>query len=188
MEKTFQMDNVDLKAIHDKIMSEIQSNGLEVHRDEWRDNGFKILVRRGEERGEVEVFNDWGSLRLITRDRLEWDLMNMIEPLMNQGPQSITQQSQNSVPQPPNIQPSPHPQFQQPMNYPKQDQQAYTQQPYQQPQQLPSVVQVPEHQQIVNILMQNNYQIEVNTTNGQTFFVRGRKGNYVIDIEGRPQP
>jgi hypothetical protein len=45
-----------------------------------------------------------------------------------------------------------------------------------------------EHQQLLNALMQSGYQIEVNTVNGQIFFIRGRKGNYVIDIEGRPQP
>jgi len=47
---------------------------------------------------------------------------------------------------------------------------------------------LPEYQQLLNALMQSGYQIEVNTTSGQMFFIRGRKGNYVIDIEGRPQP
>ena len=47
---------------------------------------------------------------------------------------------------------------------------------------------LPEYQQLLSALMQSGYQIEVNTTSNQMFFIRGRKGNYVIDIEGRPRP
>jgi hypothetical protein len=46
----------------------------------------------------------------------------------------------------------------------------------------------PEHQQFLGILTQNGYQIMVNNANQEYIFIRGRKGNFIIDIEGREQP
>ncbi|BCU69884.1 hypothetical protein [Stygiolobus caldivivus] len=210
MEKTFQMDNVDVYTIHDRLVGELQNNGFEIHRDEPRDNGFKIFVRRGEEHGEVELFNDWGTVRLITHGALEWELMNIAEPVVNQGtvapyqrpvqtPPQLTQQQSPPMQYPPTQQPpfpqqpyQPQQQIQRPPMPPQvqpppqvpQTLQPQVQQPYQPTPQGGS----PEHTQLVNVLVQSGYQIEVNTVNGQVFFIRGRKGNYVIDIEGRSQP
>lgn len=196
MEKTYQMDNVDVNSLHDKIVSELQNQGFEIHRDEPRDNGFKIFVRRGEEHGEVEVFNDWGTVRLITHGRLEWELMNIVEPLIQQPSQQTPTaytQPRPMMPQQPFTQPPmPQPPTQMPRPMTPPTQPSMPQQPFM-PQQptAPTAFQQPamqEHQQLLNALMQSGYQIEVNTVNGQIFFIRGRKGNYVIDIEGRPQP
>ncbi|BDC19118.1 hypothetical protein [Acidianus sp. HS-5] len=211
MEKTFQINNADINGIHDKLMNELQNRGFEIHRDEPRDNGFKVFVRRGEEHGEVEVFNDWDTVKLITHGELEWDLMNTVEPLINQEQVPSISKTPNmqssptvhmqqpSPPQTPPMQdtPSVPPQQQfprpSPMQYgipqPPTPQQSVQPSMYYPAPQLPtSQGGLPEHMQIVNILTQSGYQIEVNTVNGQIFFVRGRKGNYVIDIEGRPQP
>lgn len=111
MEKTFQMDNTDVNAIHDRLTGELQSNGFEVVRDEPRDNGFKVLVRRGEEHGEVEVFNDWGAVRLITHGRLEWELMNIAEPLFNQPGGPAPSQPSMQPPQAPQQFPRPMPPY-----------------------------------------------------------------------------
>lgn len=187
MEKSFQINNLDINSIHDKLVNELTNNGFEIYRDEPRDNGFKLFVRRGEEHGEVELFNDWGTVRLITHGRLEWDLMNIAEPI-------VTSTQGTIMPVQPQFQP-PRPSIQQPLTQqPIYPQQIYPQQQFQpsimQPTPQPNLMQgtLPEHQQLLNALLQNGYQIEVNTTNGQMFFIRGRKGNYVIDIEGRPQP
>ncbi|BCU69778.1 hypothetical protein [Stygiolobus caldivivus] len=218
MEKTFQIDNVDINAIHDKLVNELQNRGLEIHRDEPRDNGFKVFVRRDYAHGEVEVFNDWGTVRLITHGELEWDLMNIAEPLINQPPSMPESPPQlneaqgqtaevrpmpEAAPQPPVMRPpspsppmTPQPQFPHPVQsapqptapQPAMPQPATPQPPMYHPTPQPPQGGLPEHTQLVNVLTQSGYQIEVNTTNGQIFFVRGRKGNYVIDIEGRPQP
>ncbi len=192
MEKTFQINNLDVNFVHDKLVSELTNNGFEIHRDEPRDNGFKLFVKKGEEHGEVELFNDWGTVRLITHGRLEWELMNIAEPLItsSQGvtmsqqfvPQQPLGQPQFQPPRPPMLQGMPQPTPQQP-GYPQQVQRP-------QPTFQPNFMQgtLPEYQQLLSALMQSGYQIEVNTTSGQMFFIRGRKGNYVIDIEGRPQP
>ena len=196
MEKSFQIDNVDLNAIHDRLVSELQNSGFEIYRDEPRDNGFKLFARRGEEHGEVEVFNDWGTVRLITHGRLEWELMNIAEPIVSSGAQTTPRPMQPAMQMP---QQSPIPQPPRPpMQYPVQQPYPMPQQPMpqQQPQQQPTYYPQPsmpqiggaEHTQLLNVLVQNGYQIEVNTVSGQIFFIRGRKGNYVIDIEGRPQP
>ncbi|BFI75976.1 hypothetical protein [Sulfurisphaera ohwakuensis] len=204
MEKIFQINNVDINTIHDKLLNELQNSGFEIHRDEPRDNGFKIFVRRGEEHGEVEVFSDWNVIKLITHGRLEWELMSIAESLINQvqvSPGATTSAIQTSSAM--TIQPTPSPQIQNPPSLQQQlprpmqynmPQQFTPQQPLQ-PSMYHSSPQFPitqgglsEQMQLVNILIQNGYQIEVNTVNGQIFFVRARKGNYVIDIEGRPQP
>jgi hypothetical protein len=192
MEKTFQINNLDVNLVHDKLVSVLTNSGFEIHRDEPRDNGFKLFVKKGEEHGEVELFNDWGTVRLITHGRLEWELMNIAEPLItsSQGvtmsqqfvPQQPLGQPQFQPPRPPMLQGMPQPTPQQP-GYPQQVQRP-------QPTFQPNFMQgtLPEYQQLLSALMQSGYQIEVNTTSGQMFFIRGRKGNYVIDIEGRPQP
>lgn len=199
MEKIFQINNLDVNAVHDKLVSELINNGFEIHRDEPRDNGFKLFVRRGEEHGEVELFNDWGTVRLITHGRLEWELMNIAEPIVQGATmpqQFLPQQPLGQPPRPPIAQGIPQYGYpQQPMwqgmSQPTPQQAGYPQQ-VQRPQPIfqPNFMQgtLPEYQQLLSALMQSGYQIEVNTTNGQMFFIRGRKGNYVIDIEGRPQP
>ena len=58
MEKTFQINNLDVNFVHDKLVSELTNNGFEIHRDEPRNNGFKLFAEKGEEHGEVELFND----------------------------------------------------------------------------------------------------------------------------------
>lgn len=186
MERTFQVNNLDVSFVHDKLVNELINNGFEIHRDEPRNNGFKLFVKKGEEHGEVELFDDWGTVRLITHGRLEWELMSIAEPLVT-SLQGATM-PQQFVPQ----QPLGQPQFQPPrppMPQPTPQQPGYPQQ-LQRPQPIFQPVQgaLPEYQQLLSALMQSGYQIEVNTTNGQMFFIRGRKGNYVIDIEGRPQP
>ncbi|PVU74440.1 hypothetical protein DDW13_07420 [Acidianus hospitalis] len=193
MEKFFQIDNVDLNSIHDRITSEIQNQGMEIHKDEPRDNGFKLFVRRGEEHGEVEVFNDWGGVKVITHGRLEWDLMNIVEPIMQQpqaAPQGMpTQVQQNRPPMP---SPSPAMPQQPMMPHPMVPQPNPAMQPAMVPHPtMPPTTQAaitPEHQQFLGILTQNGYQIMVNNANQGYFFIRGRKGNFVIDIEGREQP
>ncbi|QIW22801.1 hypothetical protein EWF20_00570 [Sulfolobus sp. S-194] len=196
MEKFFQMDNVDLNAIHDKLSTEIQNQGMEIHRDEPRDNGFKLFVRRGEDHGVLEVFNDWGGVKVITHGMLEWDLMNIAEQSIQQSAPQPTQQTimrQPTMPQQPAQPPPYQPALQQPPrpSIPPQQPSQMTFQPMPQTptQQPPMQMGInPEHQQILNILMQNGYQIMVNTVNQNYFFIRGRKGNFVIDIEGRQQP
>ena len=185
MEKTFQAGNVNINLIHERLLTELQNNGFEIHRDEPRENGFKVFVRRGGEHGEVEVFDDWGTLRLITRGRLEWDLMSIAEPIVTSslgqaGLQQFPQQQGFGSQQVPQQFPQAQRPFQQPQFGPPQP----PQQPLQQPFQAPN----PEHSQLLNVLIQNGYQIVVNYSSEQAFFIRGRKGNYVVDIEGRPQP
>ena len=193
MEKTFQAGNVNINLIHDRLLAELQNNGFEVHKDEPRENGFKVFVRRDGEHGEVELFDDWGTLRLITRGRLEWELMSIAEPIVAS---SLGQAGFQQFPQQQGFGPQQVPQ-QFPQQYPQQfqAQRPFQQQPQFGPQQPPLVFQPqpfqglgPEHSQLLNVLIQNGYQIVVNYSSGQTFFIRGRKGNYVIDIEGRPQP
>ena len=192
MEKTFQINNLDVNFVHDKLVSELINNGFEIHRDEPRDNGFKLFVKKGEEHGEVELFNDWGTVRLITHGRLEWELMNIAEPLITSS-QGVTM-PQQFVPQQPLGQPQfqpPRPPMSQGMLQPTPQQPGYPQQVQRpQPTFQPNFMQgtLPEYQQLLSALMQSGYQIEVNTTSNQMFFIRGRKVNYVIDIEGRPQP
>lgn len=192
MEKTFPVQNVDLNSLHDAVINALQSNGYEIHRDEPRDNGFKVFVRGGEGHGEVEVFNDWGALKVITRGRHEWELMSLVEQVV-QGQVGGAQQTGQAVQQGYQGWSSPQQQAQQQATYQPQAQQpAFQQYPSPQPQQqpigMPMQVALPEHQQLMNVLMQNSYQIVVNHFMGQNFFIRARKGNYVIDIEGRPYP
>jgi hypothetical protein len=174
------------------LVSELTNNGFEIHRDEPRNNGFKLFVKKGEEHGEVELFNDWGTVRLITHGRLEWELMNIAETLITSS-QGVTM-PQQFVPQQPLGQPQfqpPRPPMSQGMLQPTPQQPGYPQQVQRpQPTFQPNFMQgtLPEYQQLLSALMQSGYQIEVNTTSNQMFFIRGRKGNYVIDIEGRPQP
>jgi len=162
MEKFFQIDNVDLNSILDRITSEIQNQGMEIHRDEPRDNGFKLFVRRGEEHGEVEVFNDWGGVKVITHGRLEWDLMNIVESIMQQpqaAPQGMPTQVQQYRPPMPSPTPAmpqqpmmPHPMVPQPAMQP-----AMVPHPTMPPTTQAAIT--PEHQQFLGILTQNGYQI-----------------------------
>ncbi|BBG23223.1 hypothetical protein [Sulfuracidifex tepidarius] len=172
---------------------------MEIHRDEPWDNGFKVLARRDEDHSEVEVFKDWGSLKVKVRGRLEYDLEQIVMPVVQNSlsgqaqPQPRSMPSPMQSPQPGTMsQPHPMPQMQPPQVQPQQPHPTMGQMPTTMPTPIPAsqppVNLTMEHQSLANSLMQNGYQLVVNTGTQNGFFIRGKKGNVIIDIECRTSP